>query len=101
MTIYKNPFEQYGVSLDFAADVGAGNTVAQIAAVTAENNLTGLDSTAEVIAAHPAPQIDSSGTAVDFEVIGGVLGEIHTISVQIVSSVGEKYQGEATLRIVA
>jgi hypothetical protein len=32
---------------------------------------------------------------------GGVVGERHTISVQIVSSIGEKYQGDITLEIVA
>jgi len=33
-------------------------------------------------------------------VTGGVVGERHTISVQIVSSIGEKYQGDITLEIV-
>jgi hypothetical protein len=99
MTVYKAPYEQFAVSLDFAADIGTGSTIASITAVTATSNLTGLDSTAEVIAASPAPQV--SGTAVIFEVTGGVVGETHTISVQITSSIGEKYQGDVTLRIVA
>ena len=100
MTVYKNPFEQFAVSLDFSNDVGAGNTLSSISAVTATSNLTGQDSTAEVIATAPEPAISSSGTAVVFEVCGGVVGETHTISVQIVSSIGEKYQGDMTLRIV-
>jgi hypothetical protein len=62
------------------------------------NNLTQADSTAGVIASEPPPAI--SGTAVVFEVTGGVVGETHTISVQIISSIGEKYQGDVTLRIV-
>ena len=98
MTVYKSPFEQFAVSLDFSADIGAGNCVASITGVTATSNLTGLDSTARVIATSPAPQI--SGTAVVFEVMGGVVGETHTLSIQIVSSIGEKYQGDVTLRIV-
>ena len=98
MTIYKAPVEQFAVSLDFAADIGAGNGIASINAVTAMSNLTGADSTAEVIASNPVPQV--SGTAVNFEVTGGVVGESHTISVQIISSIGEKYQGDVTLRIV-
>jgi hypothetical protein len=98
MTIYKAPYEQFAVSIDFAADTGSGNSIASVNAVTATNNLTRADSTAEVIASPPAPQ--ASGTAVVFEVMGGVVGETHTISVQIVSSTGEKYQGEITLRIV-
>jgi hypothetical protein len=98
MTVYKAPFEQFAVSLDFAADLGAGNSIASIIAVTAVSDLSGLDSTPEVVASDPPPQI--SGTAVAFEVIGGVAGETHTISVQIVSSIGEKYQGDITLRIV-
>jgi hypothetical protein len=100
MTVYKSPFEQFGISLDFTADVGTGNTVASISAVTAVNNLTQVDSTAEVIAATPAPVISTTGTAVVFEVTGGVVGETHTISVQIVSSIAEKYQGDITLRVV-
>jgi hypothetical protein len=100
MTIYKSPYEQFGVSLDFSADIGAGNTITSISAVTAVNNLTQANSTAEVIAAAPAPAISSSGTAVAFEVTGGVVGESHLISVQIVTSVGEKYQGDVTLRVV-
>jgi len=36
-----------------------------------------------------------------FTVTGGVVGERHTIAVQIVSSIGEKYQGDVTLEIVA
>lgn len=98
MTVYKAPFEQFAVSLDFAADIGSGNSLASISAVTAMNNLTQANSTAEVIASTPPPTI--SGTAVAFEVTGGVVGETHTISVQIVSSIGEKYQGDMTLRIV-
>jgi hypothetical protein len=100
MTIYKCPFEQLAVSLDFTTDVGPGNTLASISAVTAVNNLTQMDSTAEVIAATPAPAISTTGTAVVFEVTGGVVGETHTISVQIVSCLGEKYQGDLTLRVV-
>jgi len=100
MTIYKCPFEQFAVSIDFSADVGVGSTVASISAVTAASNLTGLDSTAEVIASSPAPAISSSGTAVIFEVTGGVVGETHTVSVQVVTSLGEKYQGDITLRVV-
>jgi hypothetical protein len=97
MTIYKAPFEQFEVSLDFAADIGSGNSIASIVSVTATSNLTDLVSTAEVIAASPAPEI--SGTAAVFTVTGGAAGETHTIAVQIVSSIGEKYQGEITLRI--
>jgi len=100
MTVYKCPFEQFEVSLDFSADIGAGNTLSSISAVTAVNDLTQTDSTAEVVAATPAPTISASGTAVVFEVTGGVVGETHLISVQIVSSVGEKYQGDLTLRVV-
>ena len=108
MTIYKAPFEQFAVSLDFSADVGPGNSIASITSVTATSNLTGLDSTDDVIAVTPAPAIGSSGTAVTFTVAGqvtdgasgGVVGERHTISVQIVSSIGEKYQGDVTLEIV-
>ena len=100
MTIYKCPFEQFAVSLDFTADLGTGNTIASITAVSAVSNLTGQSSTAEVIAATPAPTISSSGTAVVFEVTGGVVGETHTISVQVVSSIGEKYQGDITLRVI-
>jgi hypothetical protein len=98
MTVYKCPFEQFAVSLDFSADVGSGNAIASITAVTATSNLTGLDSTAEVVASSPAPAI--SGTAVVFTVVGGVAGERHTVAVQIVSSIGEKYQGDMTLEIV-
>jgi hypothetical protein len=98
MTIYKAPYEQFAISIDFAADIGAGNSIASITAVTATSNLSGLDSTAEVIAASPGLAI--VGTAVSLRVLGGVVGERHTISVQIVSSIGEKYQGDLTLEIV-
>jgi hypothetical protein len=98
MTIYKTPFEQFAVSLDFSADLGAGNNVASVSAVTAINNLTGVVSTAEVIVSTPPPA--PTGTAVVFEVTGGVVGETYTISVQVVSSIEEKYQGDVTLRIV-
>ena len=99
MTIYKAPFEQFAVSLDFAADLGTGNSIASITAVTATSDLTRLDSTEEVIASSPAPAI--SGRGVVFTVRGGVAGDRHTIAVQIVSSIGEKYQGDVTLEIVA
>jgi hypothetical protein len=97
MTIYKYPFEQFAISLDFAADLGSGGGIASIAGVTAVNDLTKADSTEEVIAAEPSPGI--SGTAVTLTVMGGVAGETHTIAVQIVSAVGEQYQGEITLRV--
>jgi len=99
MTIYKAPFEQFAVSLDFAADIGTGNGITSITAVTATSGLTRLDSTEEVIASNPAPAI--SGTGVVFTVTGGAVGERHTIVVQIASSIGEKYQGDVTLEIVA
>jgi len=99
MTIYKSPYEQFGVSLDFTAAIGAGNTLTGISAVTAVNNLTQANSTAEVIAPTPAPSISSSGTAVVFQVTGGVVGETHLISVEIVSSIGEKHQEDVTLRV--
>ena len=106
MTIYKAPYEQFAVSLDFAADLGAGNSIASITAVAATSSLSQLDSTQEVIASNPAPAV--SGTAVTFVLAGsspngpsgGVVGERHTIAVQIVSSIGEKYQGDVTLEIV-
>jgi hypothetical protein len=101
MTIHKSPYEQFAVSLDFSPHLGTGNTVTTITAVTAISNLTQANSTAEVIAAAPAPSISSSGTAVVFEVTGGVVGETHLISVQIVSSIGEKHQEDVTLRVVA
>ena len=100
MTIYKSPFEQFAVSLDFSARLGAGNTLTSINAVAAVNNLTQANSTAEVIAPAPAPSISTSGTAVVFEVTGGVVGETHLISVEIVSSIGEKHQEDVTLRVV-
>ena len=100
MTIYKSPYEQFGVSVDFSADIGPGQSVTSISAVTAVNNLTQASSTAEVIAGAPLPSISSSGTAVVFEVAGGVVGESHLISVRIVTSLGEKYQGDVTLRVV-
>lgn len=99
MTVYKCPYEQFAVSLDFSADIGTGKSIASITAVTATSDLTRLESTEEVIASSPAPAI--SGTAVVFTVVGGVAGERHTIAVQIVSSIGEKYQGDVTLEIVA
>jgi hypothetical protein len=107
LTIYKAPYEQFAVSIDFAADIGTGNSIASVTAVTATSNLTGLDSTADVIASTPAPAI--SGTAVAFTLAGqvadgpsgGVVGERHTVTVQIVSSIGEKYQGDITLEIVS
>jgi hypothetical protein len=98
MTVYKCPYEQFAVSIDFAADIGSGNSIASITAVTATSDLSGLDSTAEVIAPSPVPSI--VGTAVSLTLLGGVVGERHTISVQIVSSIGEKYQGDLTLEIV-
>jgi hypothetical protein len=107
VTIYKAPYERFVVSLDFSADIGTGNTIASITSVTAVNKLNGLDSTTSVIASSPVPTISASGTAVAFTVAGtatgitgGVAGERHTISVQIVSSAGEKYQGDVTLEIV-
>jgi hypothetical protein len=109
MTICKAPFEQFAVSIDFSADIGAGNSIASITSVTAVSSLSGLDSTADVIASAPAPAISTSGTAIVFTVAGyaadgpsgGVVGERHTVSVQIVSSIGEKYQGDVTLEIVS
>jgi hypothetical protein len=67
--------------------------------VNAVNELTGANSTAEVISSSSPPQIQ--GTAVVFVVTGGAVGERHMITVQIVSSLGEEYQGDIELRIVA
>jgi hypothetical protein len=99
MIVTKFPSEQFGVSLDFSADLGTGNTIARIAAVKAVNNLTGANSTAEVISSSPAPAI--SGTAVTLVLTGGLAGEAHTIVVQVVSSIGEEYEGDIALRIAS
>ena len=100
MTVYKCPYEQFAVSVNFSAEIGAGNTVTSISAVTAVSDLTQSSSTAEVIASAPAPSISPGSTAVVFEVTGGVTGETHLISVQVVSSIGEKHQADVTLRVV-
>jgi hypothetical protein len=98
MIFYKYPFEQYAISLDFSADLGAGNSIAGISSIAAVNDITRLDSTSQIVAASPAPAI--SGTGVTLTVMGGQPGERHTLSVRVVSSIGEDYEGKATLRIL-
>jgi hypothetical protein len=98
MLVYKSPSEQFGVSLDFTSDLGAGNTIASIVSVTAANRVTGVDATALVIGT-PAPAIDPDGTSVDLALAGGVAGANYTVSITITSSIGETYVGEILLEI--
>ena len=90
MTVYKYPFEQFAISIDFAGQLGNGGGIASVSGVTAVNDLSKANSTSEVIMAEPAPAI--SGTEVTFTITGGVPGETHTISTQIVSTAGARYQ---------
>ena len=59
----KAPDEIYAYSLDFSALLGAGNPIATIVSITAANqaSIPRVGSTAEVIAAAPAPSIDGTG----------------------------------------
>lgn len=98
MLVYKSPSEQFGVSLDFTGDLGAGNTIASIVSVTAANRVTGVDATAVLIGS-PAPAIDPDGTAVDLTLKGGVPGANYTVSITIISTIGETYVGEILLVI--
>ncbi len=98
MLVYKSPSEQFGVSLDFSADLGTGNSIASIVSATAANRVTGVDATALVIGS-PAPAIDSNGTSVDLTLMGGLAGANYTISITVTSSIGETYVGEIILEI--
>jgi hypothetical protein len=98
MLVYKSPSEQFGVSLDFTGDLGAGNTIASIVSVTAANRVTGVDATTALIGT-PAPAIDPDGTSVDLTLQGGAAGADYTVSITITSSIGETYVGEILLKI--
>lgn len=95
--IRKQPFEALDCALDFQNVLAAGASIASITSVTAQDTLTGTDSTAAVLATSPPPAI--SGSQVQFRVQDGADGGRHLITVRIVASNGEQFESEVKLII--
>ena len=96
-TLTKQPYEALNVWVDFAAMLGLADTIT-IDSVKAMDLATGLDSTATVIEDSPAPVV--SGQKVLFQIIGGVNGDSHKITVKVLTSAGEKVEEDIDLYVV-
>ena len=92
--LIKQPYEALDCSIDFGADLNLGDTIT-ISSCTAENVITGVNSTAIVIAASPAPAV--SGTKVKFRLQGGNDGDQHKITVRVENQTGEQLEADLAL----
>lgn len=92
--ITKQPSELFPVSMDFAADLAVGETIST-PTVTARNEKTGADSSAQVISGTPSV---SAGKVIQ-KVTGGVDGENHIVTFKIVTSLTNTFEAESRLMI--
>jgi len=100
MRIYKRPApEKLVASLDFLPATGA--VTITLVSVTAKNLATGVDATAAIIAADPAPVVLPGTQKVAFAVQGGILGEHYSIEITVTVADGQEYKDYAFLEIIA
>jgi hypothetical protein len=97
MTVSKRPYEQFPVSLDFSANLAEGETIT-LDTVVAETYPARVDSTARLIATDPAPAVE--GSSVAFTVEDGTSGEKHLAMVRVITSAGQKLQGDIWVDVV-
>ena len=95
--IEKQPFEQKDYSFDFSAELEAEETITLLSC-EATNLVTGMDSTAAIIGADPAPVV--SGQTVVFWLQDGLDGERHNISIKVETSKGQKLEGDLDVFVV-
>jgi hypothetical protein len=96
-TLSKQPYEEINAWVDFSGVVGLTD-VLTLVTVTAIDANTGVDSSAAIVKASPAPSV--SGQKVLFEVMGGVDGDVHKITVKVSTSAGEKLEEDVTLFVI-
>lgn len=98
LMVYKTSVERFDLGVDFTPVIGSdGTTLVQVISI---NTATNQSSTAQIIAASPAPSV--SGNIVSFRVQGGTVGQVHKIYVQAQdTSTSAVYEGQITLTITS
>jgi hypothetical protein len=89
-TFQKTPEESYDIYKDFAAPLGS-DSIASITRVTSVNERTGADSTSEIIAASPAPSVVGAKVYYWVKKNGGIAGERHKVTVEILTAGGRTF----------
>lgn len=99
-TLFKQPFEEFDVEVDFVNLLPEGGPTMTITSVTSKNADTGAVSTTAIIKATPAPTVPPGTAKVVFWLASGQGDEEeHVITVKVEFSGGQKREMETTLRV--
>jgi len=91
--VTKKPWEERDFAIEWAS-VLYGETIASVVSVTSANKETGADSTATLIKASAI-----SGTKTLIRLMNHLDGEVHVVSTRLLTSGGQKIEGEFTVVI--
>ncbi len=95
---WKSPADVFDYALQFSSQLQDGEEIDSIISVTSSLQPGGTDSTNEIIAQVPTPEID--GSIVRFWLQGGTLGERHLILVEIETDQSRRFTGSVNLDIL-
>lgn len=93
----KSVFEKVNYGIDFGNVLTIGDVA--IVSVTATDQTTGSDVTAQMIAVSPAPQITSGTAVVAFQVQNGVANRQYLLDVKVSDTGGSGQRFEANLTL--
>lgn len=93
---WKQPYEEFPVDLNFAPRLAVGETIDPGPTVTARNAESGADTSGAFLAGSPTV----SGSKVVQKCRAGAAGERHIVTVRIVTSNANKYEGEIAVDVV-
>lgn len=94
--VTKQPSEIFPITVDFAAELATGETVAS-GSVTARNASTGADTTSTVLTGSAT----ASGTTLARKVTGGTDGVDHVLTFAATTSASNVYEAEVSLLVRA
>jgi hypothetical protein len=92
----KQPNETYVVAIDFTPELTAGNQSITTRTVTSKRRNDDQDSSGTFLTGSPG---GAPGPSCTIRVQGGLAGEIHRVSMSIVTNLGNAYQNELDVPI--
>lgn len=95
--ITKLPYEKFPLLVSFVHDLDTDETVLGSPVVTCVNNKTGVDSKTQIVVSDAL----SGKTDVKVVIKAGVLEEVHKITVQLTTDIGNAYEKEVFVLIQA
>lgn len=96
--LYKQPSERRKITMDFTNTLATGETISSITSITSEL-LGGGASDLTIPAVGYSNTINSDANKILLWVEGGTDGSTYRVEVQVVTTVGQKLEGDGILRV--